>query len=259
MFIRRMLGPMVLTALLALTACASAAPEPTPADTGASSAPAKPSPASPSAEEPAARAAITIDRPSGGKTVSVPFVVSGSADVFEAALTIDAVDASGMQACVRHLMATSGSGTRGTWEGTLAFPPEEDTLEVTLRAYTLSAQDGSMANLVEQPLTISPDRPKIILTSPRCGDRFEPGGLIILAGTAELFEASFTVELRDSSRTIMTMPVTAEECCVESQFTARLSLPADLPPGFYDVAAFDVSAKDGANENEFVVQIEVTA
>ena len=52
-------------------------------------------------------------------------------------------------------------------------------------------------------------------------------GSIILTGTATLFEAAFTVELRDSSGTaLVTLPVTAEECCVESQFNATLTVPA---------------------------------
>ncbi len=58
---------------------------------------------------------------------------------------------SGLTMCVRHLTATSGSGTPGTWEGMLAFPPEEDPLHVTLRAYTHSPKDGSMVDLVEYP------------------------------------------------------------------------------------------------------------
>ena len=64
-----------------------------------------------------------------------------------------------MTACVRHLTATSGSGTPGTWEGVLAFPPEEDPLELTLRAYSQSPADGSMIDLVEVPITVAPDRP----------------------------------------------------------------------------------------------------
>ncbi|WP_243074623.1 Gmad2 immunoglobulin-like domain-containing protein [Microbacterium sp. SS28] len=241
-----------------MTACAadpSSAPSGSPSDTPSEAA--SPSPSG-SASGSRATAAITIDTPAEGTTLSVPFAASGTADVFEAALTIDAVDESGMTACVRHLMATSGSGTRGTWEGTLAFPPEEDPLRVTFRAYTMSPEDGSMANLVEFPVTISPERPMIIMTSPRCGDRYDAGGLVMLTGTAALFEAAFTVELRDAAEhVILTVPITAAECCVESQFSAQLTLPSDMLPGFYDVAAYSIGAKDGSVENEFIVQIEV--
>ena len=134
--------------------------------------------------------------------------------------------------CVRHLTATSGSGTRGTWEGMLAFPPEEDALPVTLRAYANSAVDGAMIDLVERQITISTERPDIIVTSPRCGDVYPAGTLIQVLGTANLFEASLTVELRDSSGTpVVTLPVTAEECCVESQFSASAHGPRRAPLG----------------------------
>ncbi|MFD4420075.1 Gmad2 immunoglobulin-like domain-containing protein [Agromyces sp. NPDC058484] len=253
MVIRSLHTLAVVAVVLAVTACASGPasgpdPSPSPASQPATSA------APTSSEVPQ----ISIGSPVADATVSVPFTVSGEANTFEAALTVDAVDESGMVACVRHLTATSGSGTPGTWEGTLAFPPEEDALPVMLRAYTHSAKDGSIIDLVEFPITIAPDRPAIILTSPTCGQVYEPGGLILVTGTANLFEAALTVDVRDASgSTIATLQVTADECCVESNFSSRLTLPADIPPGFYDLVAYSLSAKDGSVENEFPVQIEV--
>ena len=236
MRIRRVLGPTALLAVMALAACA------TPRGTAAS----------------VAEPAITIDSPVEGATVAVPFIASGTADTFEATLTIDAIDESGFTLCVRHLTATSGSGTRGTWEGMLAFPPEEDPLPVRLRAYAHSAVDGAMIDLVERSITVPVDRPDIILTSPRCGDVYPVGTSIQILGTANLFEASLIVELRNSSGVaVVTLPVTAEECCVESNFSSMLTVPADLPAGFYDFVAYSLSPATGAQENVFTVQIEV--
>ena len=77
-------------------------------------------------------------------------------------------------------------------------------------------------------------------------------------GTAALFEAALTVDVRDvSGTTVATLQVTADECCVESNFSSSLTLPDDIPPGLYDVVAYSLSAKDGSVENEFPVQIEV--
>jgi len=258
MFGRRMVALTALVAALTLIGCApDTAPSPSAVALPTPTATESPS-ATPSGEQSETSvAAITIEHPAEGQTVSVPFTASGTADTFEAALTIDVVDAEGVARCVRHLTATSGSGTRGTWQGVLAFPPEEDLLQATMRAYTVSAKDGSMADVVEFPVTVAPDRPEIIMTSPRCGDVYDAGGLVLLTGTASLFEAAFTIELRSASTTIMTLPVTADECCVESQFSSSLTLPGDLAAGFYDVAAYSLSAKDGSVENEFTVQIEV--
>jgi hypothetical protein len=184
--------------------------------------------------------------------------VSGEANTFEAALTIDVVDEAGMVACVRQLTATSGSGTPGTWEGALAFPPEVNELRVMLRAFAHSAEDGSVIDLVEYPITIAPDRPTLFLTSPTCGQVYEPGGLVFLTGLAAVFEAALNVDVRDASGTVVaTLPVLADACCEHSNFSSSLTLPADLPPGFYDVVAYNLSAADGSIENEFPVQIEI--
>jgi hypothetical protein len=264
MFTRRMLALAAVVAALTMTSCSSGSGD-TPSSSPPASPPAEesspttsPSPDQSDAPDDSATAAITIERPDEGETIAVPFIASGAANVFEAALTIDVVDESGMTACIRHLTATSGTGTPGTWQGMLAFPPEEDPLRVTMRAYTFSPRDGSMANLVELPLTISPNRPRIILTSPRCGDVYTPGGAMQLLGTASLFEAALTVELRDTAgTTLFQLPVTAEECCVESQFSSMMTIPTGLSSGFYDVVAYSLSAKDGSVENEFAVQIDV--
>jgi hypothetical protein len=246
-------GKLALAALFAMVALTSCAP-------GAGQSPTmSPTDGSPTSSPPTATApAIVIGSPAEGETVSVPFTVSGEANTFEAALTIDAVDGSGTLMCVRHLMATSGSGTPGTWEGTLAFPPEIDALPVMLRAYAHSAKDGSIIDLVEYPITIAPDRPPIFLTSPTCGQVYEPGSLVSVAGLAAVFEAALTVDVRDASGTaVVSLPVTAEACCEHSLFSSWLTLPSDIPPGFYDVVAYSLSAKDGSVENEFPVQIEI--
>lgn len=254
MVIRSLHTLAVVAVVLAVTACASG---PASGPGGQSPSPASP-PATSPAPIPSEAPRITIGSPVADATVSVPFTVSGEANTFEAALTVEVVDQSGTGMCVRQLMATSGSGTPGTWEGALAFPPEVDALPVVLRAYAHSAMDGSIIDLVEYPITIAPDRPPIILTSPACGQVYEVGGLMMVTGTAALFEAALTVDVRDASgTTVATLQVTADECCVESNFSSRLTLPADIPPGLYDVVAYGLSAKDGSVENEFPVQIEV--
>jgi hypothetical protein len=250
MFIRGTLALATLVAAAALTSCSpGSGPSPTASPTGA------PTPSSP---ETTAGPAIVIASPAEGATVSVPFTVSGESNTFEAALTIEVVDEAGMVACVRHLTATSGSGTPGTWEGMLAFPPEANDLRVMLRAYAHSAEDGSVIDLVEYPITIAPDRPPIFLTSPTCGQVYEPGGVVSLTGLAAVFEAALNVDVRDASGTaVATLPVLADACCEHSNFSSSLTLPADIQPGLYDVVAYNLSAADGSVENEFPVQIEI--
>lgn len=202
---------------------------------------------------------ITIDVPTDGARVTVPVAAEGTANTFEAALTVDVVNEAGDILCLRHLMATSGSGTRGTWQAVLGFAPERDiAAPVTLRAYELSAKDGSMINLVERHITLSPDHPAILLTSPICGDVVAPGGNLSVQGLATVFEAALTVELRDAAGAVVfSRDLMTSEGGVESPFGEIITIPADLSPGFYDLVAFNYSAEDGSIQNEFPVQIHV--
>jgi hypothetical protein len=241
--------------LLLATGCVGV---PGPTATPSPSATVSPAPTpSPSDSSPSA---IEIQSPADGATVTVPITMRGTANTFEAALTVDAVNEAGEFLCIRHIMATSGSGTSGTWETPLAFAPPSDTgiSPVTLRAYEVSAKDGAMLNLVERKVLLSPTRPAIMLTSPVCGDVVAPGGILAIQGLATVFEAALIVELRDASGTaVFSKNLMTEEGNVESRFSDLATMPAGLVPGFYDLVAFNLSAKDGSIENEFPVQISV--
>lgn len=243
-----------LVAGLLLVAGCVANPGPT-----ATPSPSSPPPASETPSSPPVIAAITIDRPLDGARVAVPVETLGTADTFEAALTVDILNEAGGILCMRHITATSGSGTRGTWQALLGFAPERDTdAPVTLRAYERSAEDGSVINLIERQITLSPERPAILLTSPSCGDVVAAGGRLSVQGLATVFEAALTIELRDSAgAAVLSRNLMTAEGGVESPFGELITIPAGLPGGFYDLVALSYSAKDGSIENEFPVQIDV--
>jgi hypothetical protein len=198
--------------------------------------------------------------PAVGAIVDVPVAMSGTSNTFEAALTVDALTTVGDILCVRHIMASSGSGTPGIWETSLGFVPPSDTqnTQITLRAYELSAKDGTMINVVERAVTVSPVHPVVMLTSPICGDVVAPGADIAIAGLATVFEAALTVELRDQAGAVVfSTHLLTTEGSVESPFSTIVAVPAELHAGLYDVVAFDRSARDGSIQNEFTVQISV--
>lgn len=249
------MGIVVLSAGLMLSASAcgddreKATPTPSAAAGATATVVASPTPAG---------AFITIDEPGEGATASVPFTMSGAADVFEAALTVDVLDSGGETLCVRHIMATSGTGTPGTWETTMAIPPPDAPEDVTVRGYSFSPKDGAIENLVEHRVTLSVNRPAIFITSPVCGATLAPGSSLVVQGRALVFEAALVVELRDASGTaLVTQNVLAASGTEESDFTANLVIPAALPSGFYDLVAFNYSARDGSLENESSIQIVV--
>jgi len=96
---------------------------------------------------------IRITEPVAGATVSNPIVVSGSADVYEAVLFIELRDASGAVLATQRLMASSGTGTPGTFSGSLSIPAGAQGA-ASVAAYSLSAKDGSKINQTSVPVIL---------------------------------------------------------------------------------------------------------
>ena len=214
-----------------------------PATEPAASATAPPS-ASPTVE-----AGIIIEEPASD-TVQSPIEMSGRANVFEGALTIDALgNAAGTVLCTRHVQATSGTGTEGTWEGILAIDPTDTDVPITLRAYTFSAMDGSMQDVVERDVTLSSEDPAIVINAPPCAA--EVSGTLTVEGLALVFEAVLHVDIRDSSGTVLaTNRVMAASGTEFSSWRTTFDI-SGLAPGFYDLVAYDLSAADGQSRTSF--------
>lgn len=202
---------------------------------------------------------ITIDVPAEGADVSTPIEMSGTANTFEAALTVDVLDAAGDALCVRSIMATSGTGTPGTWATTLDIPPPDADEPVTLRAYEFSAMDGSIINLIERDVTLTAERPSLFITSPACGATVAPGSALVVEGRGVVFEAAFNLELRDAAGTVVADELGMAGATEEQSFSVTMTVPAGAPNGWYELVAFSFSAEDGSVQNEFSVQILVEA
>ncbi|HEX5166694.1 MAG TPA: Gmad2 immunoglobulin-like domain-containing protein [Thermomicrobiales bacterium] len=97
---------------------------------------------------------IFVASPAVNDTVSSPLRVTGTANTFEAAFMLQILDANGATLVEQPMMATSGTGTRGTFDATIEFnaPPGS---KITLRVFEHSAKDGSEVNVVEIPLTVA--------------------------------------------------------------------------------------------------------
>jgi Immunoglobulin-like domain of bacterial spore germination len=205
------------------------------------------------------RPPITIDTPEDGAVTSVPVSLHGMANTCEATFVVDVVNQAGDAVCTRTVTATPGSGELGTWEATLAFPPPDANTPMTLRAYSLSAEDGSMQHLVERRVTVSADRPPIFLTSPVCGAVMtQPGEQFLVEGRAAVFEAALAVEFRDAAGAVrISENLMTDVGNEEFAFSAYLKLPEDASAGLYDVVAFSYSALDGSIQDEFAVQVLV--
>ncbi|HEX9121938.1 MAG TPA: Gmad2 immunoglobulin-like domain-containing protein [Actinomycetota bacterium] len=98
--------------------------------------------------------AILVEQPGIGEQVSSPFTVVGSADVFEATVSISLLDAAGNEIVRTFTTATCGTGCRGTFEKTIRYEVPS-TQTGTLRVYEASAENGEPINVVEIPIVLS--------------------------------------------------------------------------------------------------------
>jgi class 3 adenylate cyclase len=70
----------------------------------------------------------------------------------EAFIQLELTDADGNVLAKRFLTATSGTGTRGTFTGTLAFPQQPSGTGLVLTAFEDSAENGQRIHIVQIPL-----------------------------------------------------------------------------------------------------------
>ncbi len=97
--------------------------------------------------------AILLESPFPGDALASPVTVRGSANVFEAVFRVRIKDSSGQVLADERVMATSGTGTRGTFNEQIAYSiatPGPGTVTV----YENSARDGSEINVVTIPVTL---------------------------------------------------------------------------------------------------------
>jgi hypothetical protein len=98
---------------------------------------------------------ILVESPVIGETVSSPVTIAGSANVFEATVSLRVLDADGNEIALDFTTATCGTGCRGTYEGVLEYEVEREQ-RGTVEAFESSAEDGRPINVVSIPVTLTP-------------------------------------------------------------------------------------------------------
>lgn len=95
---------------------------------------------------------VLVESPLPFEEVMTPLTVTGTANTFEATFQYELTDTDGRIVDEGFVTATSGSGTRGTFE----FSTDTFTVPFegvgSLIVFEISAEDGSRTNLVEIPL-----------------------------------------------------------------------------------------------------------
>jgi hypothetical protein len=99
--------------------------------------------------------AIFVDRPAWGGVLGSPARLVGVANVFEATFQVRLKDGAGRSLADATAMASCGTGCWGTFDVTVPY-----TIGTagwgTLQVYEHSAQDGSVINLTEYPVWLTP-------------------------------------------------------------------------------------------------------
>ena len=98
---------------------------------------------------------ILVESPLPFAHVMSPLRVTGTANTFEATFEYDLVDAAGKVIAHHFVTATSGSGTRGTFDFTVPFKTSQAGA-AKLVVYEISAANGSRVHQSEIPLTLEP-------------------------------------------------------------------------------------------------------
>ena len=95
---------------------------------------------------------ILVESPLAFETVSSPLRARGTANTFEATFEYDVLGADGKGLAHHFVTATSGSGTRGTFDFSAPFTGSGAG---KLVVYEVSAEDGSRIHQIEIPLRLT--------------------------------------------------------------------------------------------------------
>jgi hypothetical protein len=98
---------------------------------------------------------IVVESPAVGERVSSPVEISGTANVFEATVSIRILDADGNVLVETFTTATCGTGCRGTYEEAVPFSVDFEQ-QGRIIVYESSAEDGSVLFPVTIPVTLVP-------------------------------------------------------------------------------------------------------
>ncbi len=97
--------------------------------------------------------AILVESPTLGNKVSSPLRITGTANVFEAVFRANIVDWDGLIIADEVITATSGTGTRGTFDVTMPFEITKAGSGAVI-VFAESPEDGSQINVVEIPIEL---------------------------------------------------------------------------------------------------------
>jgi hypothetical protein len=92
---------------------------------------------------------VLLEHPYAGQTVTQPIRIAGMSNTFEASVYYEVLATNGTKLIDGFVMATSGTGTWGTFDAELRALPAGTKGPVTLRVFDLSAENGDPTSVTE--------------------------------------------------------------------------------------------------------------
>ncbi|GGR96090.1 hypothetical protein GCM10010169_45780 [Micromonospora fulviviridis] len=100
---------------------------------------------------------VVVTAPAIGDRVASPVTVTGTADVYEATVSVRVLDATGQEIGTAFTTASCGSGCRGAYRLTVRYR-RPAAGPGTIEVYEVSARDGSRINVVRVPVQMAAGR-----------------------------------------------------------------------------------------------------
>lgn len=100
---------------------------------------------------------IVVASPAIGQRVTSPVTVAGTADVFEATVSVRILDAAGGEVATTFTTATCGTGCRGDYRVSVSYRMVTEQ-PGTVQVYEVSAEDGSRIHVVDIPVILAASR-----------------------------------------------------------------------------------------------------
>jgi hypothetical protein len=203
-----------------------------------------------------ASSAIEVLSPAPNASVSSPVVVSGTAEVFEATVSIRILDANDNVIADTFTTATCGSGCRGDFATEIPFSVGSEQPGV-IQVFEVSAENGEEVDMVVLPVTLvpAPGDQVIEVLTPVPDTRVSSP--VTVSGTADVFEATVSIRILDANNNVIADTFTTATCgsgC-RGDFEAEVSFSVGTEQrGVIEV--YEVSAQDGSRIN--IVRIPVT-
>lgn len=99
--------------------------------------------------------AIVVTSPIIGQRAGSPVTVAGTANVYEATVSIRILDSAGRAVATTFTTATCGSGCRGSYSVRVSYRVSREQAGI-VEVYQVSAQDGSDRDVVRIPVILLP-------------------------------------------------------------------------------------------------------